>query len=54
MKKTLILCSILGASMLTACGGGGSSVPETGSLLVPALAMSALGLIQWRRRARRT
>jgi hypothetical protein len=25
MKKTLILCSILGASMLTACGGGGSS-----------------------------
>jgi hypothetical protein len=25
MKNTLILCSILGASMLTACGGGGSS-----------------------------
>jgi hypothetical protein len=40
---------------LTVVGGsGGSSVPETGSLLVPALAMSALGLIQWRRRARRT
>jgi hypothetical protein len=25
MKKTLILCSILGASMLTACGGGSST-----------------------------
>ena len=25
MKATLILCSILGASMLTACGGGSSS-----------------------------
>ncbi|MFM1883638.1 MAG: hypothetical protein RJA05_2047 [Planctomycetota bacterium] len=25
MKTTLILCSILGASMLTACGGGSSS-----------------------------
>lgn len=25
MKTTLILCSILGASMLAACGGGSSS-----------------------------
>jgi hypothetical protein len=41
-------------NLTVSSGGGGSSVPETGSLLVPALAMSALGLIQWRRRARRT
>lgn len=39
---------------LTVGGGGGSSVPETGSLLVPGIALSAIGLIQWRRRARRS
>lgn len=33
--------------------GGGAAVPESASLLVPAMAISALGLVQLRRRSRR-